>query len=67
MPRVRCWACWSSQVADQADFAATFGVVALAATLTLTGMLARHALDRYRMTVGFADWRATGRRWTRRA
>jgi hypothetical protein len=54
-------------VADQADFAATFGVVALAATLTLTGMLARHALDRYRMTVGFADWRATGRRWTRRA
>jgi hypothetical protein len=56
-----------TQVAGQADLAAAFGVVALAATLTVTGVLARRALDRRRMTAWDADWRATGRRWTRRA
>ena len=56
-----------TQVAGQADFAATFGVIALAATLTVTGVLARRALDKHRMAVWDADWWATGRRWTRRA
>jgi hypothetical protein len=40
-----------TQVAGQADFAATFGVIALAATLTVTGVLARRALDKHRMAV----------------
>jgi hypothetical protein len=56
-----------TQVAGQADLAGTFGVVALAAALTVTGVLARRALDRHRMAAWDADWRATGRRWTRRA
>jgi hypothetical protein len=53
-------------VAGQADLAATFGVAALAATLTVTGVLARRALDKRRMAEWEADWRSTGRRWTRR-
>ena len=53
-----------TQVASQADFAATFGVVALAVTLTATGVLARRALDEHRMAASDADWRVTGRRWT---
>jgi hypothetical protein len=55
-----------TQVAGQADFAATTGVVALAATLAVTGALARRALDKRRIAAWDADWRATGRRWTRR-
>jgi hypothetical protein len=55
-----------TQVAGQADLAATFGVVALAATLTVTGVLARRALDNRRMAAWDADWQATGRRWTHR-
>jgi hypothetical protein len=56
-----------TQVAGQADFAATAGVVALAAMLAVTGVLARRALDKRRIAAWDADWRATGRRWTRRA
>lgn len=56
-----------TQVAGQADLAATFGVVALAATLTVTGVLARRTLDKRRMAAWDADWRVTGGRWTRRA
>jgi hypothetical protein len=56
-----------TQVAGQADLAATFGVVALAATLTVTGVLARRVLDRRRMAAWDADWQVTGHRWTRRA
>jgi hypothetical protein len=56
-----------TQVAGQADFAATAGVVALAAMLAVTGALARRALDKRRIAAWDADWRATGRRWTRRA
>ena len=56
-----------TQVAGQADLAATFGVVALAATLTVTGVLARRALDKRRMAAWDADWQITGRRWTHRA
>jgi H+/gluconate symporter-like permease len=55
-----------TQVAGQADLAATFGVVALAATLTVTGVLARRVLDKRRMAAWDADWRVTGSRWTRR-
>jgi hypothetical protein len=54
-----------TQVAGQADLASTFGVIALAVTLTVTGVLARRALDKRRMAAWDADWRATGRRWTR--
>jgi hypothetical protein len=56
-----------TQVAGQADLAAMSGVVALAVTLTVTGVLARRALDRGRMAAWDADWRVTGGRWTRRA
>ncbi len=56
-----------TQVASQADLAATFGVIALAATLTVTGVLARRALDKRRMAAWDADWRAAGWRWTHRA
>jgi hypothetical protein len=56
-----------AQVSGQADLAATFGVIALAATLTVTGVLARRVLDKRRMAAWDADWRATGRRWTRQA
>jgi hypothetical protein len=56
-----------TQVAGQADVAATFGVVGLAATLTMTGVLTRRALDRRRIAAWDADWRVTGGRWTRRA
>jgi H+/gluconate symporter-like permease len=56
-----------TQVAGQADLAATFGVVALAVTLTVTGVLARRALDKRRMAAWDADWRVTGGHWTRRA
>jgi hypothetical protein len=56
-----------TQVAGQADMAATFGVVALAATLTMTGMLTRRMLDKRRMAAWDTDWRVTGGRWTRRA
>jgi hypothetical protein len=55
-----------TQVAGRADLAATFGVVALAATVTVTGVAARRALDKRRMAAWDADWRATGRRWTHR-
>jgi hypothetical protein len=56
-----------TQVAGQTDLAATFGVVALAATLALTGVLTRRVLDKRRMAAWDADWRVTGQRWTRRA
>ena len=56
-----------TQVAGQADLAATFGVVALAAVVTVTGVLVRRALDKRRMAAWDADWRATRRRWTHRA
>jgi len=55
-----------TQVAGQADLAASFGVVALAVTLTVTGVLARRALDGRRMAAWDADWRVTGEHWTRR-
>jgi len=55
-----------AQVAGQADLAGTLGVAALAVTLAVTGLLARRTLDKRRMTAWDADWRATGRRWTRR-
>ena len=57
----------NTQVAGQADLAATSGVVALAVTLALTGVLARRVLDRRRMAAWDADWRVTGGHWTRRA
>jgi hypothetical protein len=49
------------QVASQADFAATSGVVALAATLTVAGVLTRLVMDKRRMAAWDADWRATCR------
>jgi hypothetical protein len=55
-----------SQVSDSAYFAGTFGVVALAALLAITGLLARRALDRRRMAAWDAEWRAAGPRWTTR-
>ena len=54
-----------TQVSGQAQLAATFGVIGLAGALTITGLLARRALDRRRMAAWDADWRAIGQqRWT---
>ena len=55
-----------SQVADDALLAGTVSVIALATLLAITGMLARRALDKYRMAAWDAEWRATGPRWTTR-
>lgn len=55
-----------SQVAEQTDLAGIAGVLALAIALTITGLLARQALDKRRMAAWDADWRATGPRWTTR-
>ena len=56
----------NSQVAGQTDLAETFGVIALASTLTGIDMLVRWALDRRRMAAWDRDWLATGPRWTPR-
>jgi hypothetical protein len=56
-----------SQVSDLAHFAGTFGVIALATVLAITGLLARRTLDRRRMAAWDTEWRATGPRWTTRA
>jgi hypothetical protein len=55
-----------SQVADQVVSAEMAGVLVLAITLTVTGLLARRALDKRRMAAWDADWRTTEPRWTTR-
>jgi hypothetical protein len=55
-----------SQVADQVDCAEIAAVVVLAIVLTVTGLLARRALDKRRMAAWDADWRTTEPRWTTR-
>jgi len=55
-----------SQVADQVVSAEIAGVLALAIVLTVTGLLARRALDKRRMAAWDADWRTTEPRWTTR-
>jgi hypothetical protein len=57
----------NDQVTDQAYFAGTFSVIALAIVLASVGMLTRRALDKRRMTAWDAEWRTTGPRWTTRA
>lgn len=54
-----------SQVTTTAYFAGTFGVITLMTLLSVTGLLARRALDRRRMAAWDAEWRASGPRWTR--
>jgi len=56
-----------SQVTQQTDFAEIAGVLALAITLTITGLLTRRTLDKRRMAAWDADWRTTEPRWTTRA
>jgi hypothetical protein len=55
-----------SQVAEQADLGEIAGVLALAIVLAVTGLLARRALDKRRMTAWETDWRTTEPRWTTR-
>jgi hypothetical protein len=55
----------NSQVAGQTDIAEAFGVVVLAATLIVIGLLVRRVLDRHRMAAWDRDWLATGPRWNR--
>lgn len=55
-----------SQVAGQVDLAQISGVIGLATTLIVIGLLVRRALDRRRMAAWDADWLATGPRWTPR-
>lgn len=55
-----------SQVAGQAGLAMMAGVVGLAVTLIVIGVLVRRALNRRRMAGWDADWAATGPRWTPR-
>jgi hypothetical protein len=55
-----------SQIADQVVSAEIAGVLVLAVTLAVTGLLARRALDKRRMAAWDADWRTTEPRWTTR-
>jgi hypothetical protein len=56
-----------SQVTGDALLAETVTVIVVATLLAITGMLARHVLDKRRMAAWDAEWRATGPRWTTRA
>jgi len=55
----------NSQVAGQTNIAEAFGVIALAATLIVVGLLVRRVLDRHRMAAWDRDWLAIGPRWNR--
>lgn len=55
-----------SQVEGQAFLAEIAGVVTLATSLIITGMLVRRTLDKRRMAQWDADWLANGPRWTHR-
>jgi hypothetical protein len=56
----------SSQVSVQADSAAVFSVICLAALLGGAGAATRRLLDRRRMTDWDTEWKAVGPRWTAR-
>jgi uncharacterized membrane protein YidH (DUF202 family) len=56
-----------SQVAGQTACGEAFGVIILAAILTLAGALALWTLNKRRMAAWDADWHVTGPRWTTRA
>ena len=55
-----------SQVASLTVLGEVAGVAALAAVLTVAGLLARRSLNRRRLAGWDADWQATGPRWTTR-
>lgn len=57
----------NSQVAGETVCAEVVGVLALGTLLTVTGLLARRALNKRRMAAWDSDWRATGPHWTTRA
>ena len=55
-----------SQVTGRADMARALAVAALAAALSIAGLVGRWALDRRRLTAWDAEWQATEPRWSSR-